>query len=478
MSTFDCTAARRLLDAVDPLTTEQQQVLDVHLACCDDCRERGELLAGLQRAVRETPLPPLEPMLERRLLTSKAPTRPSRAEQRGRPWLAAAALATTCGAAAAWLVFQLVTPPPSVEPEHLPTPTQVADDTTPVRPAELALTCAAPGTALWIEDSADVVEGHNDRNGAHFHLDRGRVVAEVGDNDPGYRFVVETPSVLVEALGTIFSVEVGPDGREIVRVTEGLVDVLDATSRQPLGQVSAGQEMVVGDPVPETVTWETLERDLDVLDLPQPQANDVVALVAPEAPVEEPPLSLPEIAASTLPEEAVAVADTRGTDDNLALLTSLAHAHQRAGEYQSACSVYQRIIDTHPDSAAARNGLVTLGQIELSALGQPVQALQRFDRYLTQAPTGVLAEEARIGRVRALTQLGQAPEVILETTEFIHHHSDSSARAEMLRLRGDAHRANGDLERAALDYEELLARWPSSPQADFAQAGLAACTGQ
>jgi len=475
---FDCRGARRLLDAVDPLTTEQQQVLEVHLACCDDCRERSELLAGLQRAISETPLPPLEPMLERRLLTGKAPVRPPQAEPHRRSWLGAAALATTCGAAAAWLVFQLIAPTTHVEPDHLPAPAQVAVEVPAQLPAEPALTCAAPGTALWLADDADVVEHHNDRNGAHFHLDRGRVVAEVGDNDPGYRFVVETPSVLVEALGTIFSVEVGSDGRELVRVTEGLVEVFDATSRQRVGRVSAGQEMVVGEALPEAVSWEILEQDLDVLDLPELQADGTMALPEPEDPVEAIVESPSDADEPALLEEAVAVADMRDTDDNLALLTSLAHAHQRAGEYRSACSVYQRIIDTYPDSSAARNGLVTLGQIELSALDQPVQALQRFDRYLTQAPSGVLAEEARIGRVRALTQLGQAPEVILETTEFIHHHAESSARAEMLRLRGDAHRASGDFERAALDYEELLARWPSSPQADFAQAGLAACTGQ
>jgi ferric-dicitrate binding protein FerR (iron transport regulator) len=481
MKRSDCRRAIRLLEAVDPLSTDQQQILDVHLACCDECRERQDLWSGLQRAVREEPLPPLDPMLERRLLTGREPAVRPPVRRTGRPWIAAAALATGCGAAAAWLVVQLVAPPSSAPVVvSLPPAHEIAEGT----PAGdgLPLTCASPGTALWLQTDAAVVEARNDRSQAHFHLDRGLVVAEVGDNDPGYRFVVETPTILVEALGTIFSVDVQSDGREVVRVAEGVVRVIGATDGEIIGHVGSGEEMVVGDPRPVSVPWSVVEQDLAVLDLPAPQPGDGVAALDP-APIVE-ALAAPAVEQEEatdegpLPDLALAEASPGVEDDNLTLLTSLAHAHQRAGEYEIACSVYRRIMDSYPDTLAASNSLVTLGQIELSALDLPAQALDRFDAYLELAPSGALLEEARIGRIRALSQLDRLAEVIISADEFAQRHPRSSALAEVLRLRGDAHLAGGDHTLAARDYEELLARWPTSPQADAATAGLCACTGR
>lgn len=477
MKRTDCNRAIRLLDAVEPLSTDQQQILDVHLACCDECRERQDIWTGLQRAVREEPLPPLEPMLERRLLTGMEPVRRPSPERSGRPWIAAAALATSCGAAAAWLVFQIVAPTGGVPDVTSTAPAHERVAATPAGDG-LPLTCASPGTALWLEKDAAVVEEHNDRSRAHFHLDRGLVVAEVGDNAPGFRFVVETPSVLVEALGTIFSVDVREDGSEIVRVTEGVVRVLHGTTGEVVGEVSSGEEMIVGEPRPEEVSWTTVEQDLALLELSVPAHGDAVALAEPTPDVD----ALPEVPtpAEELEEEppvlALAAPEARIDDDNLALLTSLAHAHQRAGEYESACNVYRRIMDTYPDTLAARNSLVTLGQIELSAMDLPAQALDRFDAYLLLTPQGALAEEARVGRIRGLTQLGQPTQVIAAADEFVRLHARSSALAEVLRLRGDAHLAMGASALAKRDYEELLARWPTSPQANAARASLTSST--
>ena len=472
MKRSGCNRAIPLLEAVDPLSTQEQQILDVHLACCDECRARQDLWAGLVQAVRHEPLPPLAPMLERRLLTGREPAVRLPVRRTGRPWIAAAALATACGAAAAWLVVQLAAPPqgtPVVPPSG---PTFEVAEAAPAGDG-LPLTCSSPGTALWLEEDAAVLEAHNDRSRAHFHLDRGLVVAEVGDNEPGYRFVVETPAVLVEALGTIFSVDVQSDGREVVRVAEGVVRVIGAHDGAVMGHVSSGEEMVVGDPRPAEVPWSVVEQDLAVLELPEPQRDDAVAVLV-SAPIVE-ALTTPAADEEPLPE--LALAEPAVEDDNLAPLTSLAHAHQRAGEYESACDVYRRIMEIYPDTLAANNSLVTVGQIELSALGLPELALDRFDDYLVQSPEGALIEEARIGRVRSLSQLGRTTEVIASADEFVRHHPSSSALAEALRLRGDAHHATGAHALAARDYEELLARWPTSPQASAASAGLEACKG-
>ena len=478
MMRFDCRKAQALLDGVGPPTVDQQQALDVHLACCEECRQRQQLWSGLQTALRQAPLPTLDPMVERRLLTGKVPVHRRPAERTGRPWIAAAALATVCGAAAAWIVIQIVVPDPGTPNEASRAPSRaLVQIDHEIDNAPQALTCAAPGTALWLEDTAVVVEERNDRVGAHFHLDRGLVVAEVGSNAPGYRFVVQTPTVLVEAHGTIFSVEVRTDGKEVVRVTEGVVEVIDVLTRVPVGQVRAGEEMFVADAQPQEVPWAALAEDLALIEHPEPTSDDGLATteVVPVTTVAVYPY-IPEPLPALVSETPGTVADPQVSEDNLALLTSLAHAHQRAGEYESACGVYQRIMESHPDSSAAHNSLVTLGQIELSALNEPGQALGHFDAYLAQIPQGVLAEEAQIGRIRALTQLGRDTDVVGETSVFLGDHPNSSALAEMLRLRGDAHLEQGETDLATQDYEALLARWPASPQASPARAGLAACT--
>jgi tetratricopeptide (TPR) repeat protein len=153
-------------------------------------------------------------------------------------------------------------------------------------------------------------------------------------------------------------------------------------------------------------------------------------------------------------------------------LTRQAHAHQRAREYDQACLAYTELIEAYPGSVAAQNTLVALGQIELAAGGQPHSALARFQGYLDEVPDGLLAEEARLGRVRALAAGGRHDEGIVAASDFLERHPGSHALAEVMRLRGDAHRLAGHPLESAADYRQVIENWGDTGQAVRAQQQL------
>jgi len=155
----------------------------------------------------------------------------------------------------------------------------------------------------------------------------------------------------------------------------------------------------------------------------------------------------------------------------------LAQEHRRARRYADACEIYGQLIDTWPHSAAATNSLVALGQVRQGAMGQPAESLVHFDDYLAASPSGVLAEEARVGRVRALAELDRHDELLASATEYLALHPRGTAAPEVYALRGDALRRAGMLGVAAEDYRAVLDRWPESPFAAQARTGLEACGG-
>lgn len=144
-------------------------------------------------------------------------------------------------------------------------------------------------------------------------------------------------------------------------------------------------------------------------------------------------------------------------------------------EYAQACDVYREIIDRFPGSPASANARVALGQIELGAMGRPATAIRYFEEYLEIAPGGVLAEDARLGQVRAWVTLGDRGEILAAGDEFLERHPAGLSAPEVLRVRGDTLRQAGDCEEAASDYDAVLEGWPDSPHAEWARVGLDDC---
>ncbi len=480
---FGCDEARRCLDEqlLGTLSDEEQAALDVHLAVCDECRERDQLWRGLQVAVREAPLPELDPLTERRMLSGVEPAARPEPRRRTPAWTWAAAMAVAAAIAGLALLLgpQLLGGSPDQEdPAGAPLADAVDDglvpepdapqdgERTPAVAQQIdgrhALPGAAEGTALWIEPDAVVRVEQNDLDAARFDLDRGLVVAEVGDNREGFRFVVQTDQVEVVAHGTVFSVEVTPAGDEVYRVSEGVVEVVPRRQDRSPVELGEGLQLHSGEQVAVMATRAALERDRALL-------PDRTLAAEPDAAVAAEPLE-GELLARLDPTEPP-------SPPGIEELTRRAQQHQVARQYDEACAAYQELIAQHPDSTAALNGHVALGQMQLDAMDQAEDSLGHFDSYLSAAPAGTLAAEARVGRVRALDRLGRDDELIRAADEFLAAHPDGSASPEVVRLRADAQRARGDCGRARADYEELIERWPDSPQADHAKAGLAACEG-
>jgi tetratricopeptide (TPR) repeat protein len=238
-------------------------------------------------------------------------------------------------------------------------------------------TCLREGTVARFADAAPahrVVE-----------LRRGQLEASLKHQTPGTFFRVETSRGSVTAIGTAFSVAVASaDGPVVVRVQEGVVAVLPRVGSER--RVFAGQETVL--------TAEEAKAEDDA----QGEAGTRSAIPAaparggnPESPSSAPPRPSEE--------------DTRAGEPSAGELLREARALRAAGSFHEAADTYRRLRTAFPESAEAHVSLVSLGDLELSQLGDAEAALRTFDAYLVKG--GDLSEEAEFGRILALRSLGR-----------------------------------------------------------------------
>jgi tetratricopeptide (TPR) repeat protein len=76
------------------------------------------------------------------------------------------------------------------------------------------------------------------------------------------------------------------------------------------------------------------------------------------------------------------------------------------GRYELAAAAYEKAIRLDKQTALARASMVSLGQLYGQRLKSPANALKAFDAYL-QSGGGPLAEEAHLGKIEALGDLGR-----------------------------------------------------------------------
>jgi hypothetical protein len=101
-------------------------------------------------------------------------------------------------------------------------------------------------------------------------------------------------------------------------------------------------------------------------------------------------------------------------------LLKSARRMMREGRMRAAADAYETLRREHPRSDEAHTVLVSLGQIQLTALHQPERALELLDAYLERG--GTLAEEARLNRIRALRALERPDQEALAIREFLAKH--------------------------------------------------------
>jgi tetratricopeptide (TPR) repeat protein len=113
-------------------------------------------------------------------------------------------------------------------------------------------------------------------------------------------------------------------------------------------------------------------------------------------------------------------------------LLSRARGHRAGGRYADAASTYRKLLASYPRSDQARAALVSLGELELTQLGNADAALASFDAYLRAG--GALSQEARYGRIRALRKLARRSEEKAAIEAFLLDYP-RSVQAAALRAR-------------------------------------------
>lgn len=137
------------------------------------------------------------------------------------------------------------------------------------------------------------------------------------------------------------------------------------------------------------------------------------------------------------PEESLSPPDAKPARSVASSPTKLLEQARRLraeGRYRDALAVYQRLLREHASSSEARVALVSLGELQLSQLGDAKGALRSFDGYLRAG--GALSQEASYGRIRALRRLGQVGEARTAAENFVRRYPNSvqasSLRKELL----------------------------------------------
>jgi TolA-binding protein len=264
-------------------------------------------------------------------------------------------------------------------------------------------------------------------------LIRGRLVTSLDRQPAGSTFSVSSGITTVTAVGTIFTVEVpGDHGNVVVRVLEGKVEVRSHV--EPARVLHARESLVFGSQALGSVSSQEEVGDLALLRV-EPQPSSAAASAG--SPV--PPVPSAEIPAkSEGPKVSAPAAEPL---DPSALLREA--VEQRAqGRFADAARAYRQLVTQYPSSSEARAALVSLGDLQLSRLGQPEAALRSFDAYLKNGDRG-LRQEAEYGRIRALRALGRSQDEAKAIERLLERYPAGvhaeSMRARLASLRDAAH---------------------------------------
>ena len=194
-------------------------------------------------------------------------------------------------------------------------------------------------------------------------------------HDASAPFRVTAGSVVIEDVGTVFTVRLGSDGNTLVSVESGAVSV-----HEPDGE----KTLVAG-------ASETFPR-------PMPSAISSASVRSPAPPA---PPSWQKMARAGDYKQAFAMIERTGTpvhDDPEELLLA-ADSARLAGQPGRAVPFLRRLTDHFPADSRAGLAAFTLGRVLLDDLGQPRDAAQAFAT--AYAHGGPLAEDALAREVEA-----------------------------------------------------------------------------
>lgn len=250
------------------------------------------------------------------------------------------------------------------------------------------------------------------------------------DIEPGgaRRFQIECAGVMVEVVGTQFSIEQSQRALR-VEVQRGRVLVRGAQVAGGARALDAGGVLVI-ETAPEAR---------------QPPAEP--SELSPAAPSARPsPAALPSSGRVDGPawRQAVSeqdwnrawaslgaegVARQSGQAQSVAELFALADVARLSGHPEAAVVPLRKIVDQHADDARAAVAAFTLGRVWLDALGTPALAVLAFKDALALRLPASLAEDAQARLVEALARSGDVDQAHAAAALYRHRYPDGARRA-------------------------------------------------
>jgi TolA-binding protein len=177
--------------------------------------------------------------------------------------------------------------------------------------------------------------------------------------------------------------------------------------------------------------WAKL-RTPDEPEIPPYVPNAPIATTS--VPVDAP--SPPPASSSATPRPAPSVEAPRPTPakPSAAQLFADANEARRTGDVDRSVLLYRQLQLNHPSSPETTTSRIAFGRLLLDKLGDAPGARAQFNEYLTAAPSGTLAEEARVGLALSAAKLGDAGRERAAWLELLAKHPES-VHAERARKR-------------------------------------------
>jgi hypothetical protein len=217
----------------------------------------------------------------------------------------------------------------------------------------------------------------------------------------------------------------------VVSLDEQAIGVAPLSTLVPAGAhrldvVLGGQVVATREFVSEVGQLTSLSFEGQALAVPEPSA-----VVSPRLEAQVVKKAAPRKVEAALAVQAPAAALPSAGD-------VLAQARQlmRAERFAEAARQYETLSRSYTESPEARTVLVSLAEVQLDRLGQPRQALDNLERYLSGG-SGSLVEEARRVRIRALQALGEREREKSAISEFLQAHPRSFQGAALQRRLAD-----------------------------------------
>ncbi len=314
---------------------------------------------------------------------------------------------------------------------------------------------------VWMKKNTFLHIVADSDNLVRVNLRNGMVIVSIADHPVGFRFIVETPSAEVEALGTVFSVEVSSNGVETVRVAESSVKVSSKNSSQ-VAVVNQGEQLELSLSSAFAANESDILRDLEKVrgDLTASVSSSEKALVDIEEAErltntkKNRPLvseARSERVESFFDRVSIQIDNgqldsaermlkqpSRFEDERLRLLFKLAGAYRDEQNYQKAVIIYQTITKIYPERESSINAMVSIAQIKHGFLKDPAGAVYYYDEYLKRRPHGILAEASFAGKIRALYSLKQWRDVAELSDLYFNFFPKGLSKAEIVQKQNRA----------------------------------------